>query len=147
MSSDSSSGSFSGLSSDLPASVIGIGVDIVDTERFAAVMERTPRIIDRLFAPAEVRREDGTLRSPVSLAARFAAKEAVAKVLGDTAGLEWHDCLVLTDALGKPSLRMERTIAQASTDRGIEHWHLSLSHDAGHSIAFVVAEGSGGWRA
>jgi len=122
--------------------VIGIGVDIVDTERFAAVLARTPRIATRLFTEAESRTADGADRSAVSLAARFAAKEAVAKVLGDTQGLEWHHCEVVTDALGKPSLRMTGTVAEAARVRDISSWHLSLSHDGGHAIAFVVAEGS-----
>ena len=127
----------------LPASVIGIGVDIVDTERFATVIARTPRIVTRLFTETESRTADGADRSAVSLAARFAAKEAVAKVLGDTQGLEWHHCEVMTDSLGKPSLRITGTIAQAAAARGIANWHLSLSHDGGHAIAFVVAEGPG----
>jgi holo-[acyl-carrier protein] synthase len=125
----------------LPASVIGIGVDIVDTERFASVVARTPRIVTRLFTEAESLTADGADRSAVSLAARFAAKEAVAKVLGDTQGLEWHHCEVVTDSLGKPSLRITDTIAEAALARGIASWHLSLSHDGGHAIAFVVAEG------
>lgn len=126
----------------LPASVIGIGVDIVDTERFATVIARTPRVIVRLFTEDESRAADGSLRSAVSLAARFAAKEAVAKVLGDTQGLEWHHCEVIADSLGKPSLRITGTIADAARARGITDWHLSLSHDGGHAIAFVVAEGA-----
>ena len=126
----------------LPASVIGIGVDIVDTERFASVIARTPRIVSRLFTESEARTSDAADRSAVSLAARFAAKEAVAKVLGDTHGLEWHHCEVVTDALGKPSLRVTGTIAEAARARGISEWHLSLSHDGGHAIAFVVAEGA-----
>ena len=125
----------------LSASVIGIGVDIVDTERFAAVIARTPRIVTRLFTEAESLNSDGADRSAVSLAARFAAKEAVAKVLGDTQGLQWHHCEVVTDSLGKPSLRISGTVAQAALARGISSWHLSLSHDGGHAIAFVVAEG------
>jgi holo-[acyl-carrier protein] synthase len=125
----------------LPASVIGIGVDIVDTERFATVIARTPRIVTRLFTEAESLNSDGADRSAVSLAARFAAKEAVAKVLGDTQGLEWHHCEVVTDSFGKPSLRISGTVAQAALARGISSWHLSLSHDDGHAIAFVVAEG------
>jgi holo-[acyl-carrier protein] synthase len=125
----------------LPASVIGIGVDIVDTERFALVIARTPRIVTRLFTEAESLNSDGADRSAVSLAARFAAKEAVAKVLGDTQGLQWHHCEVVTDFLGKPSLRISGTVAQAALVRGISSWHLSLSHDGGHAIAFVVAEG------
>lgn len=126
----------------LPASVIGIGVDIVDTERFATVIARTPRVVTRLFTEAESLTSDGVSRSAVSLAARFAAKEAVAKVLGDTQGLEWHHCEVITDSLGKPSLRITGTIAEAAIARGITEWHLSLSHDGGHAIAFVVAEGT-----
>ena len=126
----------------LSASVIGIGVDIVDTERFTAVIARTPRIVLRLFTEAESRAADGSDRSAVSLAARFAAKEAVAKVLGDTQGLEWHHCEVVIDALGKPSLRITDTVAEAARARGISTWHLSLSHDGGRAIAFVVAEGS-----
>ena len=126
----------------LSASVIGIGVDIVDTERFAAVIARTPRIVTRLFTEAESLNSDGANRSAVSLAARFAAKEAVAKVLGDTQGLEWHHCEVVIDALGNPSLRITDTVAEAARARGISTWHLSLSHDGGRAIAFVVAEGS-----
>ena len=122
--------------------MIGIGVDIVDTERFAAVIARTPRIVSRLFTESESRPADAAERSAVSLAARFAAKEAVAKVLGDTQGLEWHHCEVVTDVLGKPSLRVTGTIAEAARARGISEWHLSLSHDGGHAIAFVVAEGA-----
>ena len=125
----------------LSASVIGIGVDIVDTERFASVITRTPRIVTRLFTEAESLTADSADRSAISLAARFAAKEAVAKVLGDTQGLEWHHCEVVTDPLGKPSLRISGTVAQAALARGISSWHLSLSHDGGHAIAFVVAEG------
>mgnify|MGYP002655345426 FL=1 len=121
--------------------MIGIGVDIVDTERFATVIARTPRIVTRLFTEAESVNSDGAERSAVSLAARFAAKEAVAKVLGDTQGLEWHHCEVVTDAFGKPSLRITGTVAEAARARGISSWHLSLSHDGGHAIAFVVAEG------
>jgi holo-[acyl-carrier protein] synthase len=125
----------------LPASVIGIGVDIVDTERFATVIARTPRVVTRLFTESESRTADGAERSAVSLAARFAAKEAVAKVLGDTQGLEWHHCEVIADSLGKPSLLITGTVADAARDRGITHWHLSLSHDGGHAVAYVVAEG------
>lgn len=122
--------------------MIGIGVDIVDTERFATVIARTPRIITRLFTDLETHSADGAQRSAVSLAARFAAKEAVAKVLGDTQGLEWHHCEVVTDSIGKPSLQITGTVAEVARARGIASWHLSLSHDGGHAIAFVVAEGS-----
>lgn len=126
---------------DLPASVIGIGVDIVDIERFAGVIERTPTFVDRIFTPAESLAHDGRQRSAQSLAARFAAKEAVAKVLVQTHGLQWHHCEVITDGHGNPELRVTGTVADAAGERGIRRWHLSLSHDGGHAIAYVVAEG------
>ena len=127
---------------DLPASVVGIGVDIVDVQRFAAVLDRTPRFVERVFTSDESDRPDGTRRNAQSLAARFAAKEAVAKVLVRTHGLQWHHCEVTSDDDGNPELRLTGTVLQAALDLGIERWHLSLSHDGGHAIAYVVAEGT-----
>jgi holo-[acyl-carrier protein] synthase len=125
----------------LPASVVGIGVDIVDVERFAAVLERTPTFVDRIFTADESQGKEGRRRSAQSLAARFAAKEAVAKVLVRTHGLQWHHCEVATDEHGNPSLRLTGTVDAAARALGISRWHLSLSHDGGHAIAYVVAEG------
>lgn len=127
---------------ELPGSVVGIGVDIVDVMRFTSVLERTPRFVDRVFTPRECSHEDGRRRSTQSLAARFAAKEAVAKVLVRTHGLQWHHCEVLTEADGNPRLHLSGTVAEAAECLGIRWWHLSLSHDGGHAIAYVVAEGS-----
>ena len=77
--------------------IVGIGVDVVDIERFGRQLERTPGLRDRLFVPAE--RELNTR----SLAARFAAKEAVAKVLGAPAGMNWQDCWIGLDQNGPTS--------------------------------------------
>lgn len=127
---------------ELPASVVGIGVDIVDVMRFASVLERTPRFVDRVFTAQESSHDDGKRRSAQSLAARFAAKEAVAKVLVRTHGLQWHHCEVVTEAHGNPRLQLSGTVAEAAERLGIHRWHLSLSHDGGHAIAYVVAERS-----
>ena len=126
---------------DLPASVVGIGVDIVDVERFAGVIARTPAFVDRIFTPDESLNSDGRRRTAQSLAARFAAKEAVAKVLVRTHGLQWHHCEIVSDSHGNPDLRLTGTVAAAAKALGISRWHLSLSHDGGHAIAYVVAEG------
>lgn len=123
-----------------PASVVGVGVDVVDIERFARVIERTPRLLDRVFTDAERTTESDGQRSAGSLAARFAAKEAVAKVLVDARGLEWHDCEVVIGERGEPALHLVGTVAAAARRRGITRWHLSLSHDGGIAIAYVVAE-------
>ena len=119
-----------------PASVVGIGVDLVDIARFDAAVARTPRLVERVFAPEE---RDGLALA--SLAARFAAKEAVAKVLVRTTGLRWHDCRIARGGAGEPVLEIDGTVAAAATARGIARWHLSLSHDGGLAIAYVVAEG------
>lgn len=116
--------------------IVGIGIDIVDVARLAAALERTPRLADRLFAAAE-------RGLPVhSLAARFAAKEALAKALGAPAGLRWTDAEVMRAGSGRPVLRTRGTVAAAASRLGVERWHVSLSHDAGAAVAMVMAEGA-----
>jgi holo-[acyl-carrier protein] synthase len=115
--------------------VIGIGVDIVDVQRFGLVTARTPRLLDRLFTP-----EERAVTRPESRAARFAAKEAVAKVLGAPGGLRWHDAEIESGPRGRPRLVVRGTVADAAQEQGIRQWHLSLSHDGGMAVAMVVAE-------
>lgn len=114
--------------------IVGIGVDVVDLARFERALTRTPRLRDRLFAENE--RE----LSVRSLAGRFAAKEALMKALGATQGLGWHDMRVVPDDDGNPDLVVSGRAADIAAARGIVSLHLSLSHDAGVAIAFVVAE-------
>jgi holo-[acyl-carrier protein] synthase len=117
--------------------ILGVGVDVVDIARFEAILRRRPRLLERLFTPTE------RGLASASLAARFAAKEAVAKSLGAPAGLAWHDCEVVTAESGRPSLVLSGTVASAAGGLGIERWHVSLSHDAGIASALVIAEGEG----
>jgi holo-[acyl-carrier protein] synthase len=120
--------------------IIGVGIDVAEIDRFQAVLERTPNLAQRLFIPAELLLPSGERRGIASLAARFAAKEAVAKALGAPAGLHWHDCEIVTDPDGRPWLTVSGTVADAATERGVNRWHLSLSHDGGIASAMVVAE-------
>ena len=115
--------------------IVGIGVDVVNIGRFEAALVRTPALATRVFAESE---RGGR---PESLAASFAAKEAVAKALGAPPGLSWTDVEVIRDAAGCPRLEIRGTVADVASQRGIRRWHVSLSHDAGMSIAMVVAEG------
>ncbi|HEV7935530.1 MAG TPA: holo-ACP synthase [Actinomadura sp.] len=114
--------------------IVGVGIDVVDVGRFEQSLERTPRLRIRLFTETE--RE----LLPRSLAARFAAKEAVAKALGAPPGLLWTDVEVRKAEGGRPILHVEGTVAEAARRHGVTHWHLSLSHDAGVAMAVVVAE-------
>ena len=120
--------------------IVGIGVDVVSIPRFVAALERSPGLRDRLFTADEQRGRDGRLRSDTSLAARFAAKEAVAKALGAPLGMEWHDCEIAVDDSGRPSVRAAGTVAEAARAQGVDRWHLSLSHDGDVATAYVVAE-------
>jgi holo-[acyl-carrier protein] synthase len=121
--------------------IVAVGIDVVLVSRFGRAMERTPLLVERLFTPAERLTTSGNPRSPESLAARFAAKEAVAKALGAPGGLHWHDCEVVADPDGRPWLTVSGTVAAVATERGVQRWHLSLSHDGGIASAMVVAEG------
>ncbi|BDH68773.1 holo-ACP synthase [Streptomyces albidoflavus] len=121
--------------------IIGMGIDVAEIERFAASVQRTPALLDRLFVPAELVTPSGDRRGPASLAARFAAKEAVAKALGAPAGLLWTDCEVYAEDTGRPRLRVRGTVAARAAELGVTGWHVSLSHDAGVASAVVIAEG------
>lgn len=115
--------------------IVGVGIDVVQVERFARALGRTPRLRDRLFTAEE---QKGTRVE--SLAARFAAKEAVAKALGAPGGMRWHDAEVVRGIGGRPALVVRGTVADEAAAQGIRSWHLSLSHDGGVATAVVVAE-------
>ena len=111
--------------------IAGVGIDVVDIDRFTLSLERTPGLRDRLFAESE--RE----LSHSSLAARFAAKEALAKALQVPAGLNWQDCEVVNLESGRPVFLFRNQIADLIDGADV---HLTLSHDAGIASAMVVIE-------
>jgi holo-[acyl-carrier protein] synthase len=114
--------------------IVGVGIDVCDVDRFAASIERRPGLVRRIFTTAEAER-------PIaSKAARFAAKEALAKALGAPDGLSWLDAEVLTDDHGRPSFKIMGTVAARAAELGIATIHLSMSHDAGIASAVVICE-------
>lgn len=115
--------------------IVGLGVDIVDVDRFQASLVRTPGLAERLFTAAE--RAAGRSER---LAARFAAKEAVAKALGAPPGLRWQDAEIETSEDGAPHLVLRGAVAEAAARRGAASWHVSLSHDGGMAMAVVILE-------
>ena len=114
--------------------ITGIGVDIVDLARFDRAITRTPKLLTRLFAESE---RDLPMHS---LAARFAAKEAVVKALGRADVVRAIDMEIVSDEHGNPSLRLHGAVAELAWQRGIRHWHVTMTHDAGVACAFVIAE-------
>lgn len=121
--------------------IIGVGVDIVDVERLKWMVRRTPAVMDRLFFPGETHDANGVARTAESLAARFAAKEAVIKCLGEVAELRPRDCEIVATESGQPQVLLCGVLAELAIDRGVKRWHVSLSHDGGSAIAYVIAEG------
>jgi holo-[acyl-carrier protein] synthase len=121
--------------------IIGVGIDVVPVERFAESLRRTPGLRHRLFTAAEQRTPSGAPRTGESLAARFAAKEALAKALGAPGDLHWHDAEVTVGEHGRPHLEVRGTVAARAAELGVERWHVSLSHDGGIASAVVIADG------
>ncbi len=115
--------------------IIGVGIDVVDVARFMATLERAPGLRTKLFTPEERDLPDA------SLAARFAAKEALAKALGAPGDLRWHDAEVMVGEHGRPHLEVRGSVAGRAAQLGVTSWHISLSHDGGIASAVVVAEG------
>jgi holo-[acyl-carrier protein] synthase len=116
--------------------IVGIGVDLVDVARFETAIANTPKLKDRLFTEGEK-----SLNS-YSLAARFAAKEALMKAVGKAKGLSFQEVQIIKDEHGKPSFELSGQSEKTVLDRGIANLHLSLSHDGQMAIAYVIAEGA-----
>ncbi|MDU0344641.1 holo-ACP synthase [Microbacterium sp. KSW2-29] len=114
--------------------IVGIGVDLVDVPRFEEHLARTPRLLTRLFAPSE------RILKPRSLAARYAAKEALIKALGGSDGVHWTDIEIASEPSGRPVFVVRGETGATVAARGITALHLSMSHDAGLATAYVIAE-------
>jgi len=109
----------------------GIGIDVVDIERFKLSLDRTPGLLEKLFT-------DNERTKPLqSLAARFAAKEALAKALNAGKGLSWHEAEIINLESGKPAFLFRGEIAEIVDGAMV---HVSLSHDAGIASAIVIVE-------
>lgn len=115
--------------------ILGIGVDVVDVARFSDSITRTPKLIERVFAKSE---RDHKIES---LAGRFAAKEAFIKALGKSEGIALNEICVTNDSEGKPWFELTGKTKETATTRGVGSSHLSISHDGGVAIAYVVLEG------
>lgn len=120
--------------------IIGLGIDVVPIERFESASARTSSLIERVFTENERFTLSGSARSSESLAARFAAKEALAKALGSGGDMAWHDAEVVVNDVGNPSLVMRGTVAARAASLGVKTCHVSLSHDGGIASAVVIAE-------
>ncbi len=121
-------------------SVIGIGIDLVDIDRFRVSLERTPSMRTRLFTESELAYVAPQADPVPSLAARFAAREAVMKSLGVGLGaFGFHEVWVERADTGAPSLVVTGRAKSLADDAGVGGWHLSLTHSASTAGAYVLA--------
>jgi holo-[acyl-carrier protein] synthase len=120
--------------------MIGLGIDAVDIPRFRETLARRPAMAERLFTAGE-RSYAARLSDPApSLAARFAAKEAVMKALGVGLGaFSWQDVEVVRAEGGQPSLVVSGAAADLASRQGVGKWIVSLTHTAGLAEAVVAA--------
>ncbi|MEI8096181.1 MAG: holo-ACP synthase [Spirochaetales bacterium] len=119
---------------------MGVGTDLVENVRLESWLSQ-PRLLERYFTETE--REDSLTGShpAASLAARFAAKEAFGKAVGTgLGGLNLRDIETRRDGSGRPRLELGPTARQALARTGATRVHLSLSHEKGYSLAFVIVE-------
>jgi holo-[acyl-carrier protein] synthase len=122
-------------------SIRGIGVDAVDIERFRTSLTRTPTMRERLFTQIELDYVAPKLDPVPSLAARFAAREAVMKAMGLGLGaFGFHEVWVERADSGVPSLQITGRALELAVNRGITSWHITITHSDLIAIAYVIAE-------
>jgi holo-[acyl-carrier protein] synthase len=131
------------------AGVIGIGVDIVEISRVKELLDRYGvRFLSRVFTEGESRYAMGSVNSAERLAGRFAVKEAVLKALGTgkSAGILWRDIETVRGPGGKPVVHLHGQAVRCIKWKGGGPVHVSIAHDGGKAIAFVILEKAGGTR-
>ena len=124
--------------------IVGVGTDICSVVRMDRMAGRYgARFLDRVFTPEEQDRSRRKAGTAERLAARFAAKEATMKALGTgwACGIKFLDIQVSNEAGGKPSVTLVGEAAVWAESLGVEHIHVSMSHERDQAIAFVVLEG------
>lgn len=122
--------------------VIGVGIDIIELERIDGSFNRFgSRFLSRILTP----KEQNAVGSPPrirSVAARFAAKEAVAKAMGTgIRGFSFLDIEVVNDELGAPRVVLHGAAKRIAAQRGIQAIRISMTHSRAYAAAVAVAEG------
>lgn len=120
---------------------------MVEIDRIDGLLKRHgDHFLARCFTTAEQTYCAGRHTPAMHFAARFCVKEAVAKALGTgfRGTMTWTDISVESDAMGKPCVRLSGATADIAAERGITHWHISISHTKTHAIASVIAESATG---
>jgi len=125
--------------------MLATGIDVIEIARIERVLaQHGERFLERIFTPQELLKLH---RRPSEVAARFAAKEAVAKTLGvglrllSPVGIRWHEVEILSTPSGRPTITLNGYAQSLAQSQHLSEWAISLTHDAGLAIASVVALG------
>ena len=122
--------------------IVGHGIDIIETARIKrSVDEHGERFLDRVYTRNEREYcERSKKRYFEHLAGRFAAKEAVLKVLGTgwRGGIAWTDIEIIAHESGQPHVVLSGECLRIARDLGIAHWHVSISHIETHATASAI---------
>lgn len=122
--------------------VVAIGADLVDIDRMRTTINRQPNFVERVFTEAERAYCDMRNDPAERYAARFAAKEAVLKVIGTgLGGGDFGDIEVIRLESGEPELRVTGRAAAKATELGIRHWLITMSHSRHLAQVFVAGLG------
>jgi holo-[acyl-carrier protein] synthase len=124
--------------------ILGIGMDIVETRRIAESIERFgDRLLHRVFLDGEIAYSKSMKFPQLHLAARFAAKEAISKAFGTGIGRElgWRDLEIIREASGQPKVVLHGRAVSFAQSRGVHEIHVSLSHTAEYGAATAVIVG------
>lgn len=123
------------VSSDSRGALARTGCDIQEVDQVSDAVRRFgPRYLDRVYTAAEQQRS-----SAASLAARFAGKEAVLKLIGDADGVDLRDVEITTGHRGRPTVRLSGHAAELARAAHVEHIDISLSHAGGLALAVASA--------
>ncbi len=124
--------------------ILGLGTDIVEVARIGTSHSRWGEdFLNRILLPAEIAYCLAYRESAPHIAARFAAKEAIAKAFGTGIGAElgWHDMEITRDDSGRPSVRLHGGGLKLFAARGARELHITLSHTREHATATAILEG------
>ena len=124
--------------------IIGVGIDAVEIGRMRTILERTPSFADRVFTARELAYAQKAHDPSERLAARFAAKEAFLKALGQGLGAcAMNDVEVVRAESGAPGLLLHDSAAALSAHHGVKAWEISLTHTETLAVAIALAIGGG----
>ena len=122
--------------------IIAHGIDLVDFGRIEEMLEKHPeRFLKRVYTQTEQADADKHVRRVEKLAGRFAAKEAVMKLIGTgwRDGIAWTDIEVVNNPLGQPIVNITGKVKELADEKGIEQITLSITHTSNFAIASAVA--------